>query len=236
MKAMILAAGRGDRMRPLSDHTPKPLLAVGGKPLIAWQIERLVRAGFDDIVINYAHLGALLEATLGDGQQFNARIRYSPERVALETLGGIVQALPLLGPEPFVTVSADIYTEFDYARLRARVEDIGARPDHVVGHFVLTDNPDFHPAGDMGLRDGLITLDGPRLTYGNIAVFHPRLFMGIVPGTKRPLFPPMYEHVRAGKVTGEHFRGRWFNIGTPEQLAALDRVLQEESHVSPEAL
>jgi N-acetyl-alpha-D-muramate 1-phosphate uridylyltransferase len=235
MKAMILAAGRGERMRPLSDHTPKPLLLAGGKPLIVWQIERLARAGFDDIVINHAHLGALLEVALGDGAQFAARIRYSPEPQALETMGGIAQALALLGPEPFVAVSADIYTEFDYRRLISRAEEIALRPEQVVAHFVLTDNPPFHPQGDMGLRDGRIVLDGPKFNYGNIAVFHPQLFSGIPPGTKRALFPAMYEQVRAGKVSGEHFHGRWFNIGTPHDLTALDQQLLMEQGLSPRA-
>ena len=228
MKAMILAAGRGERMRPLSDHTPKPLLVVGGKPLVVWQIERLVRAGFDDIVINHAHLGSLMEAALGDGGQFASRIRYSPEPQALETMGGIAQALPLLGPEPFLAVSADIYTEFDYARLKPRLEEIALRPEQVVAHFVLTDNPDFHPDGDMGLNDGRVSLEGPKLNYGNIAVFHPQLFSDILPGTKCALFPFMYQQVRAGKVSGEHFRGCWFNIGTPQQLMALDRLLRSQ--------
>lgn len=236
MKAMILAAGRGERMRPLSDHTPKPLLMVGGKALIVWQIERLARAGFDDIVINHAHLGGLLEAALGDGGRFAARIRYSPEQQALETMGGIAQALPLLGPEPFVAVSADIYTEFDYARLKPRLDEIARRPEQVVAHFVLTDNPDFHPEGDMGLNDGCVTLEDPKLNYGNIAVFHPQLFSGILPGTKRALFPFMYEQVRARKVSGEHFAGCWFNIGTPQHLATLDRLLRRQRPVSGQRL
>jgi MurNAc alpha-1-phosphate uridylyltransferase len=236
MKAMLLAAGRGERMRPLSDHTPKPLLMVGGKPLIVWQIERLARAGFDDIVINHAHLGTLLEAALGDGGRFAARIRYSPEPQALETMGGIAQALPLLGPEPFLVVSADIYTEFDYARLKPRLDEIALRPEQVVAHFVLTDNPDFHPDGDMGLNDGRVTLEGPKLNYGNIAVFHPQLFSGILPGTKHALFPFMYEQVRARKVSGEHFSGCWFNIGTPQHLAALDRLLKSQRPASPQRL
>jgi MurNAc alpha-1-phosphate uridylyltransferase len=233
---MILAAGRGERMRPLSDHTPKPLLMVGGKPLIVWQIERLVRAGFDDIVINHAHLGRVLEAALGDGGQFAARIRYSPEQQALETMGGIAQALPLLGQEPFLAVSADIYTEFDYARLKPRLEEIALRPEQVVAHFVLTDNPDFHPDGDMGLKHGRVTIEGPKLNYGNIAVFHPQLFSDILPGTKRALFPFMYEQVRASKVSGEHFSGCWFNVGTPQDLADLDRLLRSQRTVSPQRL
>jgi MurNAc alpha-1-phosphate uridylyltransferase len=236
MKAMILAAGRGERMRPLSDHVPKPLLEVGGKPLIAWQIERLVKGGFSDIVINHAHLGALLEAALGDGGRYGARIRYSREAEPLETAGGIVNALDLLGDAPFAVVSADIYTEFDYATLRPRVAQIAETPDELVAHFVLTDNPPFHPEGDMGLAGGMITLDPPKLNYGNIAVLHPRIFEGIARGVKAKLFPPLFDYVRRGRVSGEHYRGRWLNLGTPTQLAELDNLLKEEDRVRTSAL
>lgn len=229
MKAMILAAGRGERMRPLSDHTPKPLLEVGGKPLIVWQIERLVHGGFADIVINHAHLGAMIEASLGDGSRFDARIRYSPEVEALETAGGIANALHLLGDEPFVVISGDIYTHFDYAALKPRVARLAQNSDETVAHFVLTDNPPFNPKGDMGLANGFITLDPPKLNYGNIGVFHPRLFQNIARGTKAKLFPPMFDYARAGKITGEHYRGTWFNVGTPAHLAELDRALREET-------
>jgi len=228
MKAMILAAGRGERMRPLSDRAPKPLLEVGGKPLIVWQIERLVRGGFADIVINHAHLGSMIESALGDGAHFDARIRYSPEAEALETAGGIANALHLLGDEPFVVISGDIYTHFDYSMLKQRIERIARNPDEVIAHFVLTDNPPFNPAGDMGLTNGVVTLDPPKLNYGNIGVFHPRLFQEIPRGTKAKLFPPMFDYARAGKISGEHYRGPWFNIGTPEHLAHLDRALREE--------
>ncbi len=224
---MILAAGRGERMRPLSDHTPKALLEAGSKPLIVWQIERLVAGGFDDIVINHAHLGALIEARLGDGRQYGARIRYSPEAVALETAGGIAQALSLLGARPFVAVSADVYTDFDYARLQPHIDAIARDPRHTVAHFVLTDNPPFHPDGDMGIRDGRACFDPPRLNYAGIQVLAPQLFAGIAPGTIKKLFPWMFDLVRAGQVSAEHYRGRWFNIGTPQQLAELDRLLGE---------
>ena len=231
MKAMLLAAGRGERMRPLSNDTPKPLLEAGGKPLIVWQIERLARGGFADIVINYAHLGQMIESALGDGSRYGARIRYSPEVEALETAGGIANALHLLGDGPFAAVSADIYTDFPYATLQSHVERIARAPDRAIAHFVLTDNPDFHPQGDMGLVDGVVTMDPPRLNYGNIAVLHPRLFDGVPRGARAKLFPPMFEDVRRGKVTGEHYRGRWFNIGTPAHLVALDTLLKDESRV-----
>jgi MurNAc alpha-1-phosphate uridylyltransferase len=223
--ALILAAGRGERLRPLTDRLPKPLLPAGGKPLIAWQVEKLVAAGFDDIVINHAHLGQQIEQALGDGVRFGARIRYSPEAPALETAGGIVQALPLLGGQPFVVVSADIHTDFPYRTLHARMADMTAGSDAPLAHLVLVDNPPWHPAGDMGLQAGRITREKPWLTYGNIAVFHPAVFAHVERGTWLKLFPWMYRLVDAGRVTGERFDGPWDNVGTAEQLQALDRRL-----------
>ena len=223
--ALILAAGRGERLRPLTDTVPKPLLAVGGKPLIEWQVERLVSGGFRDIVVNHAHLGAMIEAALGDGKRFGARIRYSPEPAALETAGGIAQALPMLGEEPFAVVSADIHAPFDYARLLPRMESIARDPDTTAAHFVLVENPSWHAGGDMALRDGRIRREGERLTYGNIAVFHPQPFRAIAPGTRLKLFPWAYAQVDAGRVSGELFRGHWDNVGTADQLAALDRKI-----------
>ena len=224
-RALILAAGRGERMRPLTDATPKPLLAVGGRPLIEWQVARLVAGGFDEIVVNHSHLGAMIEEALGDGAKLGARIRYSHEPRALETAGGIAQALPLLGGEPFVVVSGDIHTDFDYGSLQARVRAIAADPARVAAHFVLVDNPPWHAAGDMGLRQGRITRAAPRLTYANIAVFHPALFRDIAPGTWLKLFPWAYAFVDEGRVSGERFGGAWDNVGTPEQLADLGRRL-----------
>jgi N-acetyl-alpha-D-muramate 1-phosphate uridylyltransferase len=222
LTAMILAAGRGVRMRPLSDSTPKPLLKVAGKSLIQWQIERLVAGGFTRIVINHAWLGAQIEEALGDGSGLGANIRYSPEGEAMETVGGIVQALSLLGDAPFAVVSGDVFTDFPYATLKARVEDIGHRHPDVVGHIVLTNNPPFHPQGDMAVRDGLACMDGERLNYGGIAVFHPRIFAEFPKGHHGRLFPWAFEHVRAGRITAEHHRGWWDNVGTPEDLASLN--------------
>jgi MurNAc alpha-1-phosphate uridylyltransferase len=224
-RAVILAAGRGERLRPLTDTVPKPLLRVGGRALIEWQIERLALAGFRDLVVNHSHLGAQIEEALGDGRRFGVRIRYSPESPALETAGGIVQAMPLLDPQPFVVVSGDIHTAFDFASLGARIDAIARNPDTHVAHLVLVDNPPWYAKGDMGLVDGRITRSGPLLTYGNIAVFHPRIFLGLGPGTWLKLFPWLYQFVDAGLVTGEHYRGPWDNVGTAEQLAALDRRL-----------
>jgi N-acetyl-alpha-D-muramate 1-phosphate uridylyltransferase len=224
-RAIILAAGRGERLRPLTDRMPKPLLPVGGRPLIEWQIERLAQGGFRDLVINHAHLGDMIEAVLGDGRRFGVRIRYSPESPALETAGGIVQAMPLLDAQPFVVVSGDIHTAFDFQSLEPRMAQIARNPEAHVAHLVLVDNPPWHANGDMGLDNGYVTREGERLTYGNIAVFHPRIFLGMGRGTWLKLFPWLYQFVDAGMVTGEHYRGPWDNVGTAEQLAALDRRL-----------
>jgi MurNAc alpha-1-phosphate uridylyltransferase len=225
MRALLLAAGRGERLRPLTDTVPKPLLPAGGRALIEWQVERLVRGGFTELVVNHAHFGSMIEQALGDGARFGARIRYSPESPALETAGGIAHALPLLGDEPFALVSSDIHTEFDYATLAAPLEAIARDPRANAAHFVLVDNPPWHAAGDMGLDAGRVTRGGPRLTYGNISLFHPAIFREIAPGTRLKLFPWAYSYVEEGRVTGEHFRGPWDNVGTPAQLAALDRRL-----------
>ena len=225
--ALILAAGRGERLRPLTDHLPKPLLKAGGRTLIEMQVERLARAGFTELVVNHAHLGEMIEAALGDGARFGARIRYSAESPALETAGGIVKALPLLAREPFVVVSSDIHTDFDYATLLPRIERIAADPVVNIAHLVLVDNPAWHAGGDMGLMGGLVTRDGPRLTYGNIGVFHPHMFEGIVAGTWLKLFPWAYRFVDEGRVSGERFSGEWDNVGTAQQLAALDERLAQ---------
>lgn len=230
MKALIFAAGRGERMRPLSDATPKPLLVAGGRRLIEWQIDALVRAGFRELVINTAHLASQIEDAIGDGARYGARIAYSNEGAsadeALETLGGIVKALPLLSPNgvtPFVAASGDIFTDYDYRRLvpRAQAIELGAAD----AHLVLVDNPPSHPAGDMGLTQGRISLHPPLLTYGNIGVFAPRLFAGEAP-VKKKLFPWLYRAAERGRVSGEHYAGRWYNVGTPEELAALDALLR----------
>lgn len=227
MRALILAAGRGERMRPLTDTVPKPLLMAGGRRLIEWQIEALARAGIREIVINLAHLPDQF-AVLGDGRRYGVDLAYSREggraEDALETLGGIVRALPLLGEAPFVVVSGDIVTAFDYAVLADRARRLAA--GEAEAHLVLVDNPPFHARGDMGLVAGLIAPDAPvRKTYANIAVFAPRLFAGLVP-TRARLFPWLYGAARAGRVSGEHYAGRWNNVGTPAELAHLDAELQ----------
>lgn len=221
MKAMILAAGFGRRMRPLTDRTPKPLLEVGGRPLIVWHLQRLARQGFSEVVINHHHLGALLEQRLGDGSRWGLRIHWSPEREILETGGGIVQALPLLGDAPFLVVNGDIWTDFEFDRLR------GALTGDRLAHLVLVPAGGHVPDGDFTLdsrgRAGF-SEDGPRHTFSGISVLHPALFEGIPAGPRR-LPEVLAPAMAAGRVSGELYTGRWYDIGTPERLAALDQAL-----------
>lgn len=229
MKALIFAAGRGERMRPLSDHTPKPLLRAGGRRLIEWQIAALASAGVREIVINTAHLAAQFESALGNGRALGVRIAWSREGEqaadALETLGGIIAALPLLGDAPFIAVSGDIVCDFDYRPLAARTA--GIADGALDGHLVLVDNPPFNPRGDMGLAADRVTTAPPHLTYANIALLSPRLFAGEAPG-RRKLFPWLFRAVEAGRISGERFAGRWHNVGTPEELARLDANLSAQ--------
>jgi MurNAc alpha-1-phosphate uridylyltransferase len=227
---MILAAGRGERMRPLTDHTPKPLLQAGGKPLIVWHIERLVRAGITDLVINHAHLGAQSEQALGDGNQSGAMIRYSDEGTALETAGGIAFALNLLGSEPFAVVNGDIWCDYDFARLPALASQMQRYQDTT--HLVLVDNPVHHPNGDFGLHDTRVTDTVPRLTFSGIGLYSPALFMHIPRGTKAPLAPLLREQIAQNKVGGEHHRGLWIDVGTPQRLDELDKQLRASQNVS----
>jgi N-acetyl-alpha-D-muramate 1-phosphate uridylyltransferase len=229
MFALILAAGRGERMRPLTDHTPKPLLPAGGKPLIVWHIERLVAAGITELVINHAHLGAQIEAALGDGSQFGAHIQYSPEVTALETAGGIVQALPLLGNEVFAVINGDIFCDYDFANLPAQAAQMQQRGD--LAHLVLVDNPEHHPNGDFALLTGRVTPPSPfplpaLLTFSGIGLYHPSLFAHIPRGTKAPLAPLLREQIALDKISGEHHRGVWLDIGTPQRLYDLDTQLR----------
>jgi N-acetyl-alpha-D-muramate 1-phosphate uridylyltransferase len=224
--AMILAAGRGERMRPLSDVCPKPLLGVGGKPLIVWQIERLVAAGFRDLVINVAHLGAQIEAALGDGGRFGASISYSREPEPLDVAGGIATAMPLLDAEVALIVSADIYVEYDYASLLSRLSAMTARrePPHL--HLVMVPNPEYHLRGDFVLRgDTLAVEGGPTATYGNIGLYRTGLFRELPRGEKLKILPLYQDWIRRGWASGELFTGRWANVGTPGALAQLDVLL-----------
>lgn len=220
MRAMILAAGRGERMRPLTDAIPKPLLQVAGKPLIQYHIDALAAAGVRDIVVNLAWKGSLLRDAIGDGRKFGMTLHYSDEgSQALETGGGIVNALPLLGNEPFVVVSGDIWTRFPFGSLASRL----AAND--LAHLVLVPNPDFHTRGDFSLDGARVGNDASnRFTYGNIGLFRPSFFEGCSPG-RFPLSPIMRQRIEEGRVSGELYEGPWRNIGTPTQLAELDREL-----------
>ncbi len=233
MRAMILAAGRGERMRPLTDHCPKPLLAVGGKPLIVWHLERLAAAGFRDIVINHAHLGLQIEQALGDGTTWGVQIRYSAEPAgALETAGGIVKALPLLGEAPFLVINGDIYCDWDLAQAHTCL----ALKDNA--HLVLVANPDHHPAGDFVLReDGKVspceTVDSEKahkFTFAGIGIYRPELFAGLIAGEPAKLAPLLRTAMHTGQVSGEYHGGEWTDVGTPERLAELNKQLHTTRH------
>lgn len=221
--ALIFSAGRGERMRPLTDATPKPLLPAGGKPLIEWHLEKLARIGVGDVVINTSHLAEKFPETLGNGSRWGLRIHYSYEGPQpLETGGGMLRALRWLGRGPFVAVSADIFSDFDYAHLPA--EPAG------LAHLVMVPNPDFLPGGDFWLDDGRLNEKGTgdRLTFGNIGVYRPEFIVDQTAQRFRLL--PLYQRaIRADQVSGERYDGFWRNIGTPAQLAELDAQLQQQS-------
>ena len=233
MKAMILAAGRGERMRPLTDHTPKPLLPAGGKPLIVWHLERLALAGIHDIVINHAHLGNQIEATLGDGGRWGLSIRFSPEpEGALETAGGIANALPLLGhDDPFLVINGDIYCDWDMARARDAL-----RPGDLA-HLVLVPNPQHHPQGDFPLCAGRVGAEAAAIagshealhTFSGIGIYRPQVFAGIRRGQAAKLAPLLRNAIAEGRVSGEVHAGRWVDVGTPERLRELDSQLRSLS-------
>ena len=223
MKAMILAAGRGERMRPLTDTTPKPLLMAGGKPLIVWHLERLAACGFRDVVINHAHLGDRIEAALGDGRALGLSIRYSPEPPgALETAGGIAHALPLLGTEPFLVVNGDVWCDWDFRRAHALA--------HKHAHLVFVDNPPQHAGGDFCLDGETVRYAaeriGPTYTYAGTGVFSPDFFSDVPDGAVMKLRPLLDAAIARRELTGEHHAGRWVDVGTPERLAQLDLELR----------
>lgn len=222
MKAMILAAGRGERMRPLTDTCPKPLLEAGGRALIEHHLMALAAAGFRDIVINLAHLGARIPERLGDGARYGVSIRYSDEGPEpLETGGGILHALPLLGRERFLLVNGDVFMRLDFTVVRA--------PADSLAHLVLVANPPHHVQGDFALgADGRIVHEGPRLTYAGVGIYDPALFAGCAPG-KFPLAPLLYRARDQGRLTGQRHDGAWLDVGTPARLAELDDRLRREA-------
>jgi len=228
MKAMILAAGRGERMRPLTDRVPKALLEVGGRPLIAHLIERLARSGHTEVVVNVSHLAGMIEQELGDGSRYDVRIVYSREVEPLETAGGIAFALPLLGDAPFVVINSDVYSDFDFARLAAPAAALAR--GRGLAHLVLVDNPAHHPRGDFALSAGAVSAEGAGcLTFSGIGVYAPALFSGVARGARCQLVALLAPAMARGLVTGEHHRGLWMDVGTPLRLDALERALAAES-------
>lgn len=218
MKCMILAAGKGERMRPLTNTTPKPLLKVGDLSLIEHNILRLSEAGISDIVINIATHAEQIKTHLGDGERYNVSITYSEEHgEPLGPGGGIVNALPLLGEQHFILTAADLWSNFPIATLCDKV-------DHLA-HMVLIDNPDFHQAGDYGMTDGFLSHNTPKLTYAGYSVWHPALFNDHLPGERVGLTPFIEKAISLHAITAEKYCGDWYNIGTPEQLAALSNPL-----------
>ncbi|WP_312932230.1 N-acetylmuramate alpha-1-phosphate uridylyltransferase MurU [Pseudomonas sp.] len=220
MKAMILAAGKGERMRPLTLHTPKPLIPLAGQPLIEYHLRALAAAGFTEVVINHAWLGQQIETHLGDGRRLGVNIAYSPEGEPLETGGGIFKALPLLGSEPFLLVNGDIWTDYDFARLRAPLQGLA--------HLVLVDNPGHHGAGDFSLANGQVGNDGPaKLTFSGLSVLDPALFRDSQAGAFK-LAPLLRQAISEARVTGEYYTGAWVDVGTPERLAEAERLIAEQ--------
>jgi len=219
---MILAAGRGERLRPLTDRVPKPLLEAGGKPLLAWHLERLAQAGFRDIVINVSHLGELIERRFGTGAGFGVTIAWSREAAPLETAGGIAQACALLGSEPFLLLNADIWCDYDFSRAR------GLRLETRLAHLVLVPNPPHAPRGDFSLRAGTVGNEAaPRYTYAGIALLAPRLVAGVSAGAKAPLAPLLRAAASRAEISGELFQGIWRDAGTAGRLAELETLLRD---------
>jgi MurNAc alpha-1-phosphate uridylyltransferase len=227
MRAMILAAGRGERMRPLTDSTPKPLLEVGGKPLIVWHIERLVASGITELIINHAWLGEQIEQTLGDGGQYGAQISYSPEARALETAGGIARALTFFEGEPFLVVNADIWCDWDPAQAPSIAADMAGS----MAWLLLVDNPPQHLEGDFQLNESGLVAEkvlqhsGCSLTFSGIGIYRPQLFDNIEDGQTAPLAPLLRHAISLHQVRGSHYTGRWTDVGTPQRLADLNRAL-----------
>jgi N-acetyl-alpha-D-muramate 1-phosphate uridylyltransferase len=223
---MVLAAGRGERLRPITDKVPKPLVPVAGKPLIVYHLEALQRAGIRDVVINLSWLGALIRETLGDGNRYGVRISYSDEGpVPLEAAGGIFHALPMLGSEPFLVVNGDVWLELELASLWAAGDPVA----QALAHLVLVPNPPQHPKGDFALQGArIVDGDENRLTYAGVGVYRPEFFEGCQPGAF-PLLPLLRRALKAGRLGGERFDGLWFDVGTPERLAALDEMLRRRT-------
>lgn len=232
MRAMILAAGRGERMRPLTDHTPKPLLSVGGKPLIQWHIERLVNSGIVDIVINHAWLGEKIEAALGDGRALGAHLHYSAESIALETAGGIANALPLLGDQPFLVINGDVWCDWPIDTAQSHAHQMQALG--CTAWLLLVDNPPHHPEGDFYLSTSThVMLEGSssqqkKLTFAGVGIYSPSLFQALPRQQPAPLAPLLRKAMSDHHVIGTHYNGRWVDVGTPQRLADLDQRIYQQ--------
>lgn len=229
MRAMILAAGRGERMRPLTDACPKPLLRVGGVPLITWHIRRLVEADIRDIIVNHAWLGEQIEAALGNGAREGARIVYSPEAQALETAGGIAQALAFFEDEPFLVVNGDIWCDWNFEQSKALTAELHRQ--NALAWLLLVDNPAHHPEGDFALQtSGRISMptNNTALTFSGIGIYQPELFSGLPKGAVAPLAPILRTAIAQQRVVGTHHTGHWMDVGTPQRLAKLDQWLDAQ--------
>lgn len=223
MKAMILAAGRGERLRPLTDELPKPLIKVAGKSLIEYHIENLAKAGIDEIIINTAWLAEKIHQQLGDGSKYGVNIRYSDEGSALETAGGIINALPLLGDEPFLVVNGDIWCDFDFSTMPALSEKTQA-------HLLLVNNPEHNAEGDFSLHDGLIRNSGDSMyTFSGIGLYRPDFFSAQKKGIA-PLAPIIRGKCEKDLVSGQHHGGRWTDVGTLQRLQQLEATLAKNSN------
>ncbi len=222
--AMVLAAGRGERMRPLTDHTPKPLLEVAGRPLIEHHLIKLAKAGFERVVVNHAHLGEQIVSALGNGTRWGIRIFFSPEQHALETAGGIANALKLIGSDAFAVVNSDVFSDYDYRGLKLAAQRL-LEDAQWLAHLVLVDNPPHNPAGDFGLVGSQVVLDSAEtLTFGGLAAYRTEMFATVIAGEKKALGPMLKARVQAGQVTGEHFQGSWTDVGTRERLALVNQL------------
>lgn len=233
-KAMILAAGRGERMRPLTDTIPKPLLRVGNKMLIEYHLDNLALAGFKEIVINHAYLGDKIEKALGDGARYGVTIQYSKETIKLETAGGIANALPFLTADhrnqPFLVVNGDIYCSIDFSALQAELERLNLESNHDLAHLILVNNPTHHPEGDFFLSErGRITATGQtKLTFSGIGIYRSQLFEQVAINCPTRLAPLLHQAVAKHQVSGKFFSGEWIDIGTPDRLNALDQHLRSQ--------
>ncbi len=229
LTAMVLAAGRGERMRPLTDSKPKPLLEVGGKTLIERHIAKLAAAGFKRVVVNHAHFGNQIEAALGNGTRWDIEIYFSAEIEALETAGGIANALELIAVDTFAVVNSDVYSDYNYGELKTATSRL-ARDPNLIAHLVLVSNPAHHPDGDFTLDgDKVVTGPAEKLTFNGLGAYRREMFASITPGEKLSLAPLLHDQIRAGRVSGEHYQGRWADIGTPERLASLNDLLEREA-------